>query len=134
MLDYRQVHIQVLAPILEKYPQIRLGYVFGSYICREKFRDVDIAVLLDEDENKTPSEPGTLGCQIGEALSLGCDVDLKFLNESSIEFRYQIVRSGCLFYARNEKERIDFEVRVTDEYLDYREILDWFDAQGGASW
>jgi predicted nucleotidyltransferase len=134
MLDYRQVHIQVIAPILEKYPQIRLGYVFGSYICREKFRDVDIAVLLDEDENNTPSEPGALGCRIGEALSLGCDVDLKFLNESSIEFRYQIVRSGSLFYARNEKERIDFEVRVTDEYLDYREILDWFDAQGGASW
>ncbi|MDW7650944.1 MAG: nucleotidyltransferase domain-containing protein [Bacillota bacterium] len=134
MLDYRQLHIQVLSPILEKYPQIRLGYVFGSYLCRQNFRDVDIAILLDTGADRSPFAAGALGCRIGEALSLGCDVDLKILNDSPIEFRYAIVRGGCLFYARNEKERVDFEIQVTDDYLDYREILNWFDAQGGASW
>lgn len=134
MFDYRQVHIQALAPVLEKYPQIRLGYVFGSYLCREKFRDVDVAILLEQGEKHRTIEPGALGCTIGEALQLGCDVDLKILNDSSIEFRYTIVRSGCLFFARNEQERIEFEVRVMNEYLDYKETLAWFDAKGGASW
>lgn len=134
MLDYRQLHIQALSPVLEKYPQIRLGYVFGSYLCREHFRDVDIAVLLDKTEDEALFAAGSVGCQIGEALRFGCDVDLKVLNSAPIEFRYTVVKNGCLFFARDEAERIHFEIRVMDEFLDYRETLAWFDLQGGASW
>jgi len=134
MLDYRQVHIQALSPLLEKYPQIRLGYLFGSYLCREHFRDVDIAILLDSSEKQEKFPFDSIGCRIGEALRLGCDVDLEKLNGASIEFRYTVVKNGCLFFAREEKERIEFEVRVVDEFLDYRETLAWFDTQGGANW
>jgi uncharacterized protein len=134
MLDYRQAHIQALAPVLEQYPQIRLGYVFGSYLCRERFRDVDIAVLLDEDAELKDFSAGAVGCRIGEAIRLGCDVDLKILNHSSIEFRQAVVKNGSLFFARTELERIRFEMLVMDQYLDYRETLRWFDLQGGVSW
>lgn len=134
MLDYRQIHIQVLSPLLEQYPEVRLGYVFGSYLCREKYRDVDIAVFLEAGTAVPDIQGGTFGCRIGEALKLGCDVDLKVLNMASIEFRYNIVRNGCLFFARDEKERLKFELQVMDEYLDYRETLAWFDTQGGAGW
>lgn len=134
MLDYRQAHIQALTPILEQFPQIRLGYVFGSYLCRESFRDVDIAVLLDSDIGELSLDRASFGCSIGEALRLGCDVDLKILNEESIEFRYNIVRNGCAFFARGEKERITFEIQVLDEFLDYHETLSWFDSQGGMNW
>jgi uncharacterized protein len=134
MLDYRQAHIQALSPVLEQYPQIRLGYVFGSYLCRERFRDVDIAVLLDEDADHQTFGAGAVGCRIGEAMRLGCDVDLKVLNHAPIEFRYAVIRNGSLFFARNEIERIRFEMLVTDQYLDYRETLRWFDTQGGVSW
>jgi predicted nucleotidyltransferase len=132
VLDYRQVHIQALSPLLEKYPQIRLGYLFGSYLCREHFRDVDIAILLDNVESQEAFF--TIGCRFGEALKLGCDVDLKILNGASIEFRYTVVKNGCLFFAREEKEKIEFEIRVLDEFLDYKETLAWFDSQGGANW
>ncbi|MBS4032420.1 MAG: hypothetical protein KGZ63_13510 [Clostridiales bacterium] len=81
MLDYRQAHIQALTPILEQFPQILLGYVFGSYLCSESFRDVDIAVLLDSDFREISLDRVSFGCSIGEALRLGCDVDLKILNE-----------------------------------------------------
>lgn len=134
MLDYRQVHIQALSPVLEKYPEIRLGYVFGSYLCRERFRDVDIAVLLDKEANKASFLDGTVGCRLGEAMRLGCNVDLKILNDAPIEFCFAVIKSGSLFFAREEKERIQYEIRVMDEYLDYRETLAWFDAQGGVSW
>ena len=134
MLDYRQVHVKALSPVLEEYPQIRLGYVFGSYLCREHFRDVDIAVLLDQDFPQESLERDGLGCRIGQALQLGCDVDLKIMNGAPIEFRYTIVRSGSLFFARSERDRINFEIGVMDEFLDYRETLSWFDTQGGASW
>lgn len=134
MLDYRQIHIQVLSPLLEQYPEVRLGYVFGSYLCREKYRDVDIAVFLEAGTAVPDIQGATFGCRIGEALKLGCDVDLKVLNMASIEFRYNIVRNGCLFFARDEKERLRFELQVMDEYLDYRETLAWFDTQGGAGW
>ncbi|EEG78716.1 type VII toxin-antitoxin system MntA family adenylyltransferase antitoxin [Dethiobacter alkaliphilus] len=134
MLDYRQIHVRALSPVLEEYPQIRLGYVFGSYLCRERFRDVDIAVLLDPEYARESLESDVLGCRIGQALQLGCDVDLKIMNKAPIEFRYTIVRNGSLFFARNERERINFEIQVLDEFLDYRETLSWFDTQGGASW
>lgn len=134
MLDYRQVHVKALSPVLEEYPQIRLGYVFGSYLCREHFRDVDIAVLLDPDYSQESLASDALGCRIGEALQLGCNVDLRIMNVEPIEFRYTIVRSGCLFFARDDREHITYEIQVMDEFLDYRETLSWFDTQGGASW
>lgn len=134
MLDYRQAHVQALAPILAEYPQINMAYVFGSYLCRERFRDVDIAVLLDHEANSAPPAFGVLGCRIGEALKLGCDVDLIILNSASIELRYTIIKSGCLLFARSETERIHYEISVVDEYLDYLDTLGWFDSQGGVSW
>jgi uncharacterized protein len=134
MLDYRQLHIQALAPVLEKHPEIMLGYVFGSYLCREKYRDVDIAILLDDGKESLTLQNDTLGCNIGEALSLGCNVDLVILNDAAVEFCHNVIKNGSLFFARDDQVRIAFETKILDEFMDYRETLSWFDAQGEVHW
>lgn len=103
-------------------PEIRVGYIFGSIAKGEenKLSDIDIGILVDEE--KLPKDaPYRYKAQVITDL-IGIfkteKVDLVILNEGPLLLSFRVVHDGLILYSKDEKERIDFEVKVMSRYFD----------------
>jgi predicted nucleotidyltransferase len=116
--------IERIGQIMSKYPDVQTAYVFGSFLEREDFRDIDIALHLSE--NISSYKALKLALHIGSDLDLGIkpghDFDVRILNNAHPEFQYEVVKSGQSVFSRNKEERYDFEAEVISSYLDLKEM------------
>jgi len=121
--------IKKIAETLSGFKEVELGYVFGSFYSGREFEDIDIAILL----SKPPSiyESARFGIKVTGALegAMGhkFEFDVKILNFSPSYFQHEVMKNGKLLFCRDEAKRVRYESGVLSEYLDYREVLDWFD-------
>ena len=51
----RKSMMERVAQIISKYPEVQTAYVFGSFLEREDFRDIDIALLFSENHSSYQS-------------------------------------------------------------------------------
>lgn len=106
--------------VLEDEEGVVFAYLFGS-AAMDTFgarNDVDLAIMYD-------GEPAGFRSQLALhhklAKSLGRDVDLIVLNSSrSLPLRQAIVRTGVLLVDRDPARRLNYEVWVEHDYLDYK--------------
>ncbi|KRQ87802.1 Nucleotidyltransferase domain protein [Caloramator mitchellensis] len=95
---------------------IKLIYIFGSYAkgINKKDSDLDIAVLMGE---YTPLDKLNL---IGELMDIfkRDDIDLAILNDANEVLKFQVIKYGKNVYKVSEEERVLFEARAMDEYMD----------------
>lgn len=84
--------------------------IHGGFLEAESFRDVDIAVWLEEGE-----DPFRYAVEVAAKLEgeLGIPLDLHVLNESPLPFKYQVLTKGLLLFSRDEGVRS----RVVDETI-----------------
>ncbi len=120
-----------LRGVLAGRPEVRLAYLFGSTAQGESKRhrasDVDIAVLLDERLYRELDEEAPFGYRaaLTAALmeALGTErVDLVVLNEAPPLLAHEVVRRGVAVFCRDERERVAFEVRTKQRYLDTKPL------------
>jgi predicted nucleotidyltransferase len=125
----RKSMMERIGQIISKYPEVQTGYVFGSFLQREDFRDIDIALLLSG--NLSSYRALKLALRIGSDLDLGIkpgrDFDVRILNNAHPEFQYEVVKCGRFVFSRNKQERCDFEAEVISTYLDLKEMYDSYD-------
>lgn len=111
--------------------EVDLGYVFGSFLVSDDFRDVDVAVLTQKKLG--PYDRFRLAMRVARRLEGGIEpkheFDVKILNSSPIDFQYGVISSGELVFCRDERGRISYEEVVMREYLDYLETSMWLDGQ-----
>jgi len=105
---------------LEEQEGVLFAYLFGSYGqgTPGPLSDVDIAVFVDQERVK---DLWKLRLQlIGVATeTLETDeVDLVILNEAGVSLCYQVLKTGKVLFSKDESQRIAFEVRTTQLYLD----------------
>lgn len=120
--------LEVLAPL----PSLRIAYVYGSFLCRDDFRDIDIALLIDvqqQDGDSFLKYAAHVGDCIEEALDFRYAIDVRILNDQPVWFGFEIISTGRVLYVRNDDERIDFETQVTIEYQDMKSMYDLFDRE-----
>ncbi len=123
----RRIH-DVLAPL----PSLRIAYVYGSFLSRDDFRDIDVALLLDgrqPDGDSFLKYAADAGDRIEEALDFCYACDVRILNDQPVWFGFEIISTGKPLYVRDEDERIDFETQVTVEYQDMKFMYDLFDRE-----
>ena len=53
----------------------------------------------------------------------GVDVDLRVLNDTPLEFRYNVIHDGIVIYSRDDKQRLEFESRALMEYFDFKPMI-----------
>jgi predicted nucleotidyltransferase len=82
--------LRKLETVLQAEDRIKLAYVFGSFMRRTAFRDIDIAVY--SAPSLTFDEFLDLGTQI--ELELGFQVDLVQLQDLNPELRLKILTKG----------------------------------------
>jgi len=101
---------------------IILAYLFGSTVRGDTGRlsDIDIGVLLDE--NISNKDRYDMELKIISEITILINknkIDLVVLNETPLLLSYNIIKTGFILKS-NELERMKFETKILDEYLDQK--------------
>lgn len=101
--------------LIEQF-DIKLIYIFGSYAkgTNDKNSDLDIAILLGE---YTPFDKINLISELVRILGRD-DIDVVILNNSNLILKFQVVKYGKIVYMVSEYEKVIFESKTMDEYMD----------------
>jgi predicted nucleotidyltransferase len=115
---------QALASLLP-HRSVRLAYLYGSAVTglMTPLSDVDIALVVEP--GLTPLEHLKLVLRLQVDLADCCDIpdaDVRILNDAPLVLRGRVVCDGILLYARDERERIEFETDTRLRYFDYLPI------------
>ena len=99
-----------------------VAYLFGSVAkgAAGRLSDVDVAVLLSEGCDLTLDYRLYLMGELAEII--GRETDVVILNEAPPLLRYEVIKCGRILYCKDECERVAFEERTLDEYLDMGRI------------
>lgn len=104
---------------LEKREEIIFAYAHGSFVDLMIFRDIDIAIYVNE--NLVPPDKAieyTLEISVLIELETGISpIDIKLLNYASIGFKYFATR-GILLFSKDEDKRTDFLEYTWKRYFD----------------
>jgi predicted nucleotidyltransferase len=104
---------------LEARPEILFAYLHGSFAGDGPYRDVDLAVWLDDTRIPHPGWTRyalDLATQLQPALPARLDVQV--LNGASLAFRYHAMR-GRLLFARDPDAEAELRARTWDDYFDF---------------
>lgn len=127
----RKVVLERIGQIVGNFPEVEVAYVFGSFLKKDGFRDIDVALLVSEE--LSPYKALKLAMHIGSELDFGIkighDFDVRVLNNAHPEFQYEVVKTGVAVFSRDEHKRFDYEADVISTYLDLKEMYDFFDRE-----
>ena len=109
-------------------------YLFGS---REEgtamdSSDIDVGIVLKKP--MMPEDTRSLYHRIYSELSkifqtsFTKELDLVFLQKASLPLQYNAIINGRVLYEDDPVERADYEEAVAIQYMDFKPILEYFDA------
>ncbi len=114
--------VKKLEAVLAGLDDVVFAYLHGSFIGAREFRDVDVAVYLND---RTANSVDTVEYEISLSLKLektiGLPMDVKVLNQAPLSFRYHAT-AGRLLLTRDESVREDFLRRTWTEYFDFAHL------------
>ncbi len=106
------------AAVCARHPDVVAAWLHGSAARGEPAEDLDVAVLFDGD----PALFDWLGLGHEIAVAAGAlpvDVDLRPVNGTPPQFRFNVVRDGRLLFERDRGERCWWEARAINEWIDF---------------
>ena len=115
--------VRKLKDFLSRQAGVVFAYLHGSFVQGEEFRDVDLAVFLDDRATRTTDDVEyeiSLSLKIEKEL-VGLPVDVKILNHAPLSFRYH-ASQGLLLLTRDESTRESFLNRTWSEYFDFQPL------------
>ena len=116
---------KILKPVLKKERGVLFCYLFGSFANQNSISksDVDLAVYLDKEKCPDFFEKRLeLILQLSKKLKK--EADIIILNTAAPFLKYVILKEGKLIFEKNKAQRISFELRATNEYLDFKPVLE----------
>ncbi|MCA9970453.1 MAG: hypothetical protein KC425_09575 [Anaerolineales bacterium] len=107
---------------LAPFPEIVFAVLYGSAVDGAVFRDVDVAVMLAEAGGNGRGQL-ELWHMLSEAMSqaISLPVDVRFLNDAPLPFRYNVSRGEPLL-VRDDEAWFAFLERTWDMYLDFEPV------------
>ena len=117
--------------ILAGLKEVDAAYIFGSFLERKDFNDIDVALLLSESLDPYNSLKFSLRVagELERQIRPRFEFDVKILNSSPIEFQFEVIKKGQVLFSRDESRRIDYEFEVISAYLDLKYMYDWIDKE-----
>ena len=111
-----------IAGFLREKKEITFAYLFGSFVQKDNFHDIDIALYLARDFNKNDLEKFPYGYEsrlISEInLLVREKIDLIVMNNAEILIQQRIINKGYLLFSRDERVRISYENFIRKLYID----------------
>ena len=118
-MSQRKTMIKKLRESLEKRDEIIFAYVHGSFAEGLSFKDIDVAVYVDE-KTVTIKDAIDYGLEISAITELESGLtplDIKVINYAPVGFRYYATRSILLF-SKDEEIRCNFLEDTWRRYFD----------------
>ena len=114
--------IERMKKIVADTEGILFACIFGSFVERDHYRDVDVAVYLDDhSRTDTLALEFSLEEKLEKALSFPCDV--RVINQAPLGFLYSVLSQKILLIDRDSTRRACFESLVYRMYFDYQHLL-----------
>lgn len=116
---------------LADLPSLRVAYLYGSFLTREDFRDIDIGLLVDKEicDGDTLSYTSRAADLVEAAIGYRYECDVRVINGEPAWFRYEVISTGTPICVQDDGDRIDFETTVLVEYQDLKFMYDLFDRE-----
>ena len=118
---------KAVAGVVAERPEVLAAYVFGSTASgrARPTSDVDVAVLVSPSVmRRAPSKYRlNLMADLGAALRT-FDVDVVLLNAAPPALAHNVVCRGAIVSERSHVERVRFQVRTVNQFLDTQPIRD----------
>ena len=140
--------IAKIAKILGRFRQIEFAYIYGSFLGRRDFLDIDIAMKLRN--GKIPKDTlafcNKVSCTLEESdlvrthgagpggnfkewtmsIPFNRDIfDVHLLCEMPLSLQHRVISNGKCVLCRDEKQRVRYEEQVLNEFLDFQPAHDW---------
>jgi hypothetical protein len=110
-----------IAPILDRYPAIEAGYLFGSHARGTSHADSDLDLALVGD---APALGAIKLDVLADLTSAGFDhVDLVCLDDSDLVLAFEAVSANCPIFRREGFDHGSYFSRVLREYFDFEPYL-----------
>ncbi len=114
--------LEKIKSLLEKDDEIVFAIVHGSFIERDSFRDVDIAIWIKNPE-KALQYTINLPCKIEEETKV--TIDVQVLNEAPLPFKHHVLTSGRTLFSKDEKLRIKLSDETIRQYIDLKLLTEY---------
>ncbi|MDM7918790.1 MAG: nucleotidyltransferase domain-containing protein [Methanosarcina sp.] len=123
--------LEDISRILAGLKEVNAAYIFGSFLEKEDFNDIDVALLLSEclDPYKSLKFSLIVAGELERQIKPRFEFDVKILNNSPIELQFEVIKKGHVIFSRNESSRIDYESEVISAYLDLKYMYDLIDKE-----
>jgi predicted nucleotidyltransferase len=120
-----------ISRILAGLKEVNTAYIFGSFLEKEDFNDIDVALLLSEslDPYKSLKFSLKVSGELERQVKPRFEFDVKILNNSPIELQFEVIKKGHVIFSRDESSRIDYESEVISAYLDLKYMYDLIDKE-----
>ncbi|MCX8103809.1 MAG: nucleotidyltransferase domain-containing protein [Candidatus Bipolaricaulota bacterium] len=118
----RQGVVQPIVAQLAQRPEILAIVLYGSFLNKETFRDIDLALLVDE-QKLSPERFLDYELELLEELARLSQfpLDIRIVNRAPVLFRYAVTQGQLLFY-RDGRLWVEFCERTWGEYLDFEPV------------
>ncbi|MBS3795557.1 MAG: nucleotidyltransferase domain-containing protein, partial [Candidatus Thorarchaeota archaeon] len=85
--------------------------------------DLDLAILWEKESSVEARKRNLLRLSQKLSRRFNLDVDVRSLNEASLELQYRVVSGGKVIFCEDRNRRLEFEDRVVMEFLDFKPMI-----------
>lgn len=108
---------EISSYFFQRHDEILTVYIFGSFILRRSFSDIDIGIITVIDLSHPLEFELELESQLEKIIKY--PVDIRILNQAPISFSQNVFRTGRIILDSNPNMRADFEGRILKQYFDF---------------
>jgi len=121
-LSTQQKHrlVETLKEKLENVDEIVFAYLHGSFLERESFRDIDVAIWL---KRKEKAFQYTVDFSAKLEAEMKIPIDIQVLNEAPLPFKHHVLTKGRLLFSKDENLRQKLADLTIRQYIDLKQLI-----------
>ncbi|MFZ6033702.1 MAG: type VII toxin-antitoxin system MntA family adenylyltransferase antitoxin [Melioribacter sp.] len=120
-LEKKQIKNKITEYLRER-DEVIFAYIFGSFVAKEYYHDIDVAVYLSDNFDKNDLMKFPYGYESGMISQLNIlvrkNIDFIVMNNAELYIQKKIINEGILLFSKNERKRINYENYIRKMYID----------------
>ena len=109
---------EAIRAVFKKHEEILFAYLHGSFVKKDAFRDIDVAIYLERMPASVLEYELQMETDLMEALRKYI-IDVRVLNGAPLSFKYNVIKDGIVLLSKDDDKRADFEEKTIILYLDF---------------
>ena len=109
---------EAIRAVFKKHEEILFAYLHGSFVKKDAFRDIDVAIYLERMPASVLEYELQMETDLMKALRKYI-IDVRVLNGAPLSFKYNVIKDGIVLLSKDDDKRADFEEKTIVLYLDF---------------